>query len=173
MRFRLLVGAFALSLFTVAHAEQTIRSAELDRVLESAQAAINDGEYDTAFELYNRAARWGEKGAQYVLGHLYLQGAGVDKDPVTGAAWLQAAAEAPVREYRSDAKDAMKALDDRQKAEAEQLAQRIISSFGMEAANVRCKSEHRVGSNIKQINCRHDNLTAGGLIVVPEDADIS
>lgn len=175
MRVQRTVTTLILSLLISApvFATNTVKSSLLDDTLQQAQAAINDGNYDRAYDLYSQAAKWGEKGAQYVLGHLYLKGAGVDADPVVGAAWLNTAAEAPMKEYRQDAKEAMKSLSDADRAAAERLSARLIGAYGMETAGVRCKKQHRVGSNIKEVNCYHDRKTAGDLLIVPDEVDLS
>lgn len=149
-------------------ATEIISQATLDQTLLEAQSAIEAQNYDQAFKLYRQAAIWGHKGAQYVLGELYLQGKGVAKDPVTGYAWLEVASEAPDRNFIRARKAAAKNLTDAQKQQADALAQKLVSSYGLEAAGVNCRKEARIGSNIKGVNCYHVNTTNNGDLIVPD-----
>jgi len=167
MRFTKLV--FTLIIFTAgtAHASSAISQHTLDQTLTDAQTAIEEGNYDKAFELYNTAAHWGHKGAQYVLGELYTLGKGVKQNEVTGYAWLEVAAEAPDRDFRRALKAAGKKLSDEQIQQGSDLAQKISSQYGMEATGISCQKEMTVGSNIKTVSCYHEK-TAGGDLIVPD-----
>ena len=167
MRLRHLIFISLLSLAS-AQASQTIGRNTLDETLLKAQNAIQAQQYEEAFALYQTAAQWGHKGAQYVLGELYSQGKGVAQDPVTGYAWLQVAAESPDRDIRKARTAAGKKLSTEQKAEADALAEKLASSYGSEAAGVVCRKEVRTGTNIKVVNCYHNNTTAGGDLIVPD-----
>ena len=169
MRLSHLIFISLLSVGT-AQATQTITRATLQDTLLNAQAAVQAQDYEQAFTLYQTAAEWGHKGAQYVLGNLYLQGKGVAKDPVTGYAWLQVAAESPDREIRKARTAAGKNLTSEQKAQAEALAEKLTLAYGSETSGVVCRKEMRVGSNIKVVNCYHNNTTAGGDLIVPDTA---
>ena len=159
-------------LFTAsAQATETISQATLDQTLLEAQSAIEAQNYDQAFKLYRQAAIWGHKGAQYVLGELYMQGKGVAQDVVTGYAWLEVASEAPDRNFIRARKAAAKQLSDTQKQQADELAQKLVASYGLEAAGVTCRKEARIGSNIKGVNCYHVNTTNNGNLIVPESSE--
>jgi len=149
-------------------ADEEISPALLDQTVLDAQQAIEAQDYETAFKMYQKAAQWGHKGSQYVLGELYLRGKGVAKDPVLGAAWLEVAAEAPDRNFRKARTSALKQLSDPQKTKAEQLAQKLAAAYGMEAAGVDCRKEAMLGTNIKTVNCTHQRITAEGNLVVPD-----
>ena len=151
-------------------ATEIISQTTLDQTLIQAQSAIEAQDYDQAFKLYKQAAIWGHKGAQYVLGELYIQGKGVAKDPVTGYAWLEVAAESRDRDFIRARKAAAKNLSEAQKHQADELAQKLASSFGLEAAGVSCRKEARIGSNIKGVNCYHVNTTSNGDLIVPDNS---
>lgn len=167
---RILLRACTCLLFVSAPvaADQVISPITLDETLREAQSAVEQRDYDTAFALYDTAARWGHKGAQYVLGELYNEGKGVARDPIRGYAWLTVAAEAPDNAFRRARKRAGKNLSNTQKAEGERLAAELSAAYGMDAAGVICKKETRVGSNIKFANCSHRNVTANGDLIVPD-----
>lgn len=168
MRFRYLLIAAALAATTTLSANQTIQKSELDDTLLKAQQAVEARDYEQAFELYNRAAQWGHKGAQYVLGELYLRGEGVLQNEVMGLAWLEVAAESRDREFVKARNKAARSMAEAQVAQANMVAERIAAVYGSAAAQVTCKREIRVGSNIKVTNCYHTRAT-GDAIFVPED----
>jgi TPR repeat protein len=168
MRIRHLIIAALFIGATSLHAGQVISQDTLDQTLLNAQNAIQEQNYSEAFALYSQAAQWGHKGAQYVLGELYLQGKGVARDPVAGYAWLQVAAEAPDREFIKARNAAGKKLSDSEKQEADVLAEKIAAAYGVEASGVICKKEGRVGTHIKSVNCYHRRTAAGGGLIVPD-----
>ncbi|MDA0703774.1 MAG: tetratricopeptide repeat protein, partial [Proteobacteria bacterium] len=56
-------------------------------------AAFEAGDYDTARELWTASAATGDSRAASGLGEIYLQGLGVEADPVQAVAWFRKAAE--------------------------------------------------------------------------------
>ena len=168
MRIQSILIAVLLAGSSSLHATETITQDTLNRTLLDGQNAIQQDNYSEAFDLYNQAARWGHKGAQYVLGEMYIQGKGVARDQVTGYAWLEVAAEAPDREFLKARTAARKSLNDEQQIEGKLLAQKISDIYGTDAVGVSCKKEMRVGSNIKVVNCYHRHTTASGDLIVPD-----
>lgn len=159
----------ALFVFLVAtspaYAMQAITEATLDQTILKAQTALDAEDYASAFALYQTAAQWGHKGAQYVLGELYLQGKGVPQNPVMGYAWLDVAAEAPDRDFLKARNRAAQALNAEQMTEATAMAKELADKYGLEAAGVKCRKEARIGSNIKVVNCYHSRNNSGELLV--------
>ena len=170
MRFIRFTKLIIITVFfaTTAQATVVISQQTLDQTLLDAQNALEQQDYPQAFMLYRTAAQWGHKGAQYVLGELYLRGKGVERDAVVGYAWLEVAAEAPDREFRKARTAAGKTLSDEQKQQADELAQQLVSTYGLDAAGITCRKEMRLGSNIKEVNCYHVNTTPGGDLIVPD-----
>lgn len=164
----LIITASLLATTTSLAASQTIDQSELDNTMLHAQQAITSRDYDKAFELYGQAAEWGHNGAQYVLGEMYLRGEGTEKNEVLGLAWLDVAAESRNRDFVKAHKNAAASLSDSDVQKAEKLADKISAVYGIEAAQLTCKREMRVGSNIKITNCYHKSA-GGNSIVVPDD----
>ena len=167
MRYRHLLLISLLLLAGPLPASQVISPDTLSQTLLDAQAAVERADYEQAFALYQKAARWGHKGAQYVLGELYAEGKGVARDPVSAYAWLAVASEAPDRDFVKARNRIGNELTDTQKVEAERLAGELASVHGMQAVGIACKKESRIGSNIKQVNCYHRNTTPDGGLIVP------
>lgn len=156
-----------------AYAMQAIPEATFDQTLLQAQTALDKEEYAPAFTLYQTAAQWGHKGAQYVLGELYLQGKGVQQNPVMAYAWLDVAAEAPDRQFIKAKDKAGKTLTPEQMTEATAMAKDLSDKYGLEAAGVTCRKEARIGSNIKAVNCYHSRNKKGDLLVPDAPAESS
>jgi len=154
-----------------AQAAQSISQQTLDQTLLDAQNAIEAQNYTEAFALYQTAAHWGHKGAQYVLGELYLRGKGVDNDPVMAYAWLVVAAEAPDRQFIRARNEAADELTTEQMQEATEVAEQLAASYGIEAAGMVCRREARIGSNVKAVNCYYTRTNANGDLIVPDAAD--
>ncbi len=146
----------------------TITEQELNQTLIDASNAVQERQYDHAFALYQKAAKWGDKYAQFVVGNMYHLGTGTEQDNVAAYAWLKTASEARVREYRQALKDAEQALSASQMTRAEQLAENLIENYGMKAAGVICKKAARIGTNIRKMQCTHNNRTGSGKIRVPD-----
>jgi TPR repeat protein len=168
MRFRYLIVAAGLVASSSLFANQTIEQVELDETLLQAQLAIEAREFDKAFDLYNQAAHWGHKGAQYVLGEMYLRGEGVEQNEIMGLAWLDVAAESRDRDFVRAHKKAAKSMSGADVEKADKVADKIAAAYGIDAAQMTCKREMRVGSNIKVTNCYHKRLS-GDTILVPEE----
>ena len=171
MRLRYLIIAASLLATSSLAANQTLEQYELDNTLLKAQLAIESRDYDKAFQLYNQAARWGHKGAQYVVGEMYIRGEGTEQNEVMGLAWLEVAAEARDREFIKARNKAEQSLTDTEIENADAVAEKIASAYGMEAAQVTCRQELRVGSNIKVTNCYHTHVTRDTILVPEEQGD--
>lgn len=169
MRIRNLIIASTFCFSASLSADQTISQELLDKTLYDAQNAVAAKDFNKAFELYQKAAHWGHNGAQYVLGELYLQGKGTAEDDVTGAAWLDVAAESRNRDFVRARNKALKELTDSEKAAVEELSEKISDAYGIDATGLSCKKESVVGSNIRSVNCYH-STNNGGELIVPEEA---
>lgn len=63
--------------------------------------AIERGRYGAARTAFLRAARYGDKPSQAMLGEIYWKGLGVDPDPVLGYVWMFLASERGYYEFRA------------------------------------------------------------------------
>ena len=73
------------------------------RVQERVEELFEKGEYERAHFIYrNELAPIGDKYAQYMVGYMYLTGAGVDEDAVLASAWYRLAAERSYKEFLNE-----------------------------------------------------------------------
>ena len=159
-----------LLLATAFHANaetMVITQTEFNNTLQAAKSAYLGKDYSTAALEYTKAAKWGHKHSQYVLGMMHKAGLGTAKDPVTAYAWLATAAENRNKDYRRDARDVLKTLSDANEDTAKALTSELKSRYGMKATGVRCKRDGRTGSNLKTVVCRQTNVLANGDYIVP------
>lgn len=113
----------------------------------------NKQDYAEAFPLAYKAARWGEKLPQLMLGLMYLQGMGTEPDPVKGLAWLTLAEEAGVHRWEELADKAREAVTDEQHQAGEALAEELRRWYGMQATGVTCPMRARVGTHVRLPDC--------------------
>jgi hypothetical protein len=93
---------------------------------QRAQDAVKRKNFHQALEMYEKAAYWGNKIAQYNIGMLYLSGAdGVPMDKVRGMAWLGIAAQTHTPDVDKAVGEAYAGLDAGQRAAAGELWKRL------------------------------------------------
>ena len=152
---------------------QSISPSDLESAMENGQQAYLDKDYQSAFKHYGQAAQWGDKKAQYIVGQFYKRGLGVEKNLINAYGWLATAAEAPVTDYRNDAKSVLKKLDDQDRDRARERALSLQTQFGMDAMGIACEKTARTGSNIREVVCKHKRQTASGKILIPDAGDMA
>lgn len=91
------------------------------RVQEKVEALFEAGDYERAMFIYkHELAPLGDKYAQYMIGYMYLTGAGVDEDPVTASAWYRLAAERANPEFMAVRDQLLDSLSDTQKRRSDE-----------------------------------------------------
>lgn len=91
------------------------------RVQEKVEALFEAGDYGRAMFIYkHELAPVGDKYAQYMIGYMYLTGAGVDEDPVLASAWYRLAAERANPEFMAVRDQLLDSLSDEQRQRSDQ-----------------------------------------------------
>lgn len=73
------------------------------RTQEKVEELFDAGEYKRALFIYrNELAPIGDKYAQYMVGYMYLTGAGVEEDAVLASAWYRLSAERAYKEFLNE-----------------------------------------------------------------------
>ena len=112
--------------------------------MQRARRAYQANRYRAAFGYYKTAAFWADKLAQYNVGVMYLQGKGVDFDPVRGWAWLKLSAERKYPDMVAAADQLYELLDEAQRRDARRiLAEDLLPEYGDEVAIERTAKEMR------------------------------
>jgi TPR repeat protein len=107
-------------------------------LLFNAKSAFNGKRYDEAFPLMKKAACAGDKESQWMLGHMYLLGQGVERDDLAGYAWIKAAAEFNSAEYRGTVRRIEDAIDPKQLPAVQAEARTYIDAYGLRATHMSC-----------------------------------
>jgi hypothetical protein len=113
---QLLVLAFFAVDATAETSASSLSTDRNERELLSIQQKVDElfqqGEYERALFIYqHELAPLGDKYAQYMIGYMYLTGAGVAEDAVTASAWYRLAAERGNREFSAVRDDLLQRLD--------------------------------------------------------------
>lgn len=99
--------------------------------------AYASGDYAKAMKYFEMGARYADKLSQLSIGLMYLQGEGVEKDPVIAYAWLALAAERKFPRYVATRDAVWKQLDDSQRQRASALLDQLSGEYGDAVAKVR------------------------------------
>ena len=104
---------------------------ELRPQQDAAEAAFSDGDYEKAMTVFkDTLAPAGDKYAQYMVGHMLLNGLGADADPVLGAAWFALAAERGDTAYQSVHNEVLGQLDADTRRLSSELASDLLATYG-------------------------------------------
>ncbi len=134
-----------------------------DDVLFNAKTAYQSKRYEEAFPLMKKAACAGDKESQWMVGHMYLLGQGVQRDDMTGYAWIKVAAEFNSAEYKGTVDKIEKAIDPEQLPFAQAEARKFVDNYGLRSTQMSCNraaSQH--GHIMDRIVCtpRYDGQLA-------------
>jgi len=151
----------------------TLGVALLSSQLQAAEpetVIINDFEYTNKYELALRQAKHDDKGkafpvlleyakngeklAQYMVGNFYLAGIGTESNPTEGLVWMGTALEQRTTEWQRAFENITKKLSAEQKAMLDDLIQKRIELYGVQAQKMSCTKDAAViGSNRKHHVC--------------------
>lgn len=122
--------------------------------LERGNAFFKQGDYAAAASYYRLAAHWADKLAQFNLGLLYVNGDGVERDPLRGWAWIRLAAERGYPKFVRVANDIESRFDDEHLAAAtEILEQELAPEYGDAVA---------IERTAREMERMRDRATGGG-----------
>jgi len=136
-------------------------------------------QFHSALHYFEIGARYADKLSQLSLGLMYLNGEGTPKDPVTGYAWLEIAAERGYPDFVATRDNFKKTLTEDQLAKAEVVRATLAQTYGDAVAKPRMAWNLRQGlmdftgsrtgfnSGISQVGVEHCGpaLVIGGRAV--------
>jgi len=110
--------------------------------LERGNRFFRQNDYDAAAGYFRLAARWADKMAQFNLGMLYVNGQGVERDPLRGWAWIKLSAERGYPKNVKVAADIWSHFKDEHKKVARRiLEEELKPEYGDEVAIPRTSNE--------------------------------
>jgi hypothetical protein len=95
------------------------------------------GKYPEALKAFTAAARYADKLSQLSIGLMYLNGQGVQKDPVTAFAWVAIAAERKYPQFLTTRDEIWSQLDAHQRDQARALVANLYAEYGDSTAKLR------------------------------------
>ncbi|WP_158885941.1 sel1 repeat family protein [Rhodanobacter sp. L36] len=110
------------------------------------------GRYPEAMKSFLEAARYADKLSQLSIGLMYLNGQGVQKDPVTAFAWVAIAAERKYPQFLVTRNEIWSRLDAQQRDKAKALVEKLYAEYGDMTAKprmamvLRRERTHQTGS---------------------------
>ncbi len=110
--------------------------------LERGNMFFRQGDYDAAVGNFRLAAHWADKLAQFNLGMMYVNGDGVERDPLRGWAWIKLSAERGYPKNVAIAADIWNQFTDGHRKVANQiLEEELKPRYGDEVAIPRTSNE--------------------------------
>ena len=104
-----------------------------------------DGNYKAAMKYFLIGARYADKLSQLSIGLMYLNGQGVQQDPVTAFAWIAIAAERKYPQFLATRDAVWAQLDASQREQAKALVEQLYPEYGDPAAKWRMTMQLRWG----------------------------
>lgn len=143
------------------------------------------GDYEAAVGNFQLASHWADKMAQFNLGMLYVNGEGVERDPLRGWAWIELAAERDYPTYRDVADSIWNQFTDEHREQAlnildEELKPRYGDEVGIARASSFIKRDmrrktlggSRVGANrVLYVETKAGHLESGDQYYHPDRWD--
>lgn len=91
---------------------------------------LASGNYKEAMKFFLIGARYADKLSQLSIGLMYLNGKGVQKDPVTAFAWIAIAAERKYPQFLATRDQVWAQLDAQQREQAKTLIEKLYPEYG-------------------------------------------
>lgn len=100
------------------------------KIQEKAEALFEAGEYDRARFIYeHELAPIGDKYAQYMLGFMYLTGAGVEENTLLASAWYRLAAERGHEQFTEVRDQLLGSFSDADKVRSDEMYRRLRRDY--------------------------------------------
>jgi hypothetical protein len=149
--------------FLDGHPDLLFRSQGLD--------AYREGEYPKAIERFRKAAEYGDKASQAIVGEMLWSGRGVERDQVMALVWMDVAAERGYPRFVNTRNRYWNALSQGERQRARDLADNLYAKYGDAATEPRIAKALRRGRS-KMTGSRVGSLATHVQIVIPGHGSI-
>ncbi len=148
----------AFTIFCIVYSSSIKAASDIDikKFKESfrlGSVALKNENYNEAFKELLIASKLGHKQAQFDLALLYIKGKGTKTDIAQAYLWLNVAAEAKIKPWRSYKTQIRDLLSTKQLNSLNPYVNKYISEYGAKTQDVSCESNKRTGSHLKLIQC--------------------
>jgi len=129
-------------------------------------SAYGEREFGKATERFRKAAYYGDKASQAIIGEMLWSGVGVEQDRVMALVWMDLAAERGYPRFVNTRNGYWNALSPAERQRARDSADNLYAEFGDDATEPRLAKELRRGRS-KMTGSRVGSLSSNMQIVVP------
>lgn len=134
---------------------ETMNELEYDTKLELALRNAQQKDYEKAFPVLLKYAKYGDKLAQNIVGTYMLAGVGTQENIAEGLTWLGLAIEQEDQTWIKHYKSLTDNLSAEHKKMLEQQTEAYRAKYGAKAQFMACRQEAKqLGSNLKTHRCR-------------------
>ena len=144
--------------FLDGHPDLLYRSQGLD--------AYQERDYAKAMERFRKAAYYGDKPSQAIVGEMLWSGVGTETDRVTALVWMDLAAERGYPRFENTRNGYWNALSPSERQRARNLADKLFDEYGDAAAEPRLAKALRRERN-KMTGSRVGSMSSNVQIIVP------
>ncbi|MHC1479615.1 hypothetical protein ACYJW8_05140 [Frateuria aurantia] len=121
-------------------------------------------EYDSSRRLFNEAALWGSKQAEYVLGYMALHGEHQPVDKPRALAWFSLAAERHTAMFQQAQQDLQRLMTPSELAQSETILKDLGPRYTDAVAARRAEERYQQGMLWLDGHRRSDNICISGMI---------
>ena len=158
----LLTSSFASNAITN---EEILEIETYNIQLKSALRLYQNADYEKALPALEVFAKRGNKVSQYILGTMYLNSQGTNKDLMKSYAWLSVANEQRTKKWQKPLKMLEEKLPEQFLVNADQEAQKYVSDFGIKAQHMKCRKVKTLGSKKGVHQCKKVEIRSGHYFV--------
>ena len=133
--------------------------------------AYRDSKYSEAMERFLKAAHYGDKASQAIIGEMLWSGVGVAPDKVMALVWMDVAAERSYPRFVNTRNGYWNALTPAERQRARNLVDNLYAEYGDAATEPRIASALR-RERVKMTGSRVGSLSSNMQIVIPGQGSI-
>lgn len=133
--------------------------------------AYRDRKYTVALERFRKAAEYGDKASQAIVGEMLWSGTGVERDQVMALVWMDLAAERGYPRFVSTRNGYWNALSPAERQRARNLVDNLYDDYGDAVTEPRLAGALR-RERVKMTGSRTGSLSSNMQIVIPGQGSI-
>jgi len=154
MKKMIITSAIVCCLFSLgASAAKNTEVFDYDKSSRLGFNALTAKSYEKAFEHLEKASMLGNKGAQYSLALLYLEGKGTSQNYGQAYVWLNVASEVKEKSWRELRDKLHNAFNTKQINMLKPLVDSYMTKYGSDAQDISCEKTAPTGSRRKVMRC--------------------
>lgn len=143
-------------------------------VQQKVESLYQQGEYKRAFFIYrNELVPVGDKYAQYMVGFMYLNGTGIERDPVLASAWYRLAAERSYPEFIAIRDQLLGSFTEADLEKSDEIYQQLRMDYSDIAIIMQLLRQERAAWNEQKTGSRLAQSSAPVTVVDPLSGEMN